>query len=63
MANFIEFFRETQREVAKVTWPTRKETMVTTVMIVVMALVAGVFFFAVDYALGFAISRILGMGA
>ncbi len=61
--NVVEFARETRREIAKVTWPTRKETVVTTVMIVVMALVAGVFFLAVDSALGFAIGRILGMNS
>jgi preprotein translocase subunit SecE len=57
--NLFEFVRETRREVAKVTWPTRKETMVTTVMIVVMALIVGLFYFAVDSMLGFAIGRIL----
>lgn len=61
--NLIEFARETQREVAKVTWPTRKETLLTTVMIVVMALIVGLFFLAVDSALGFGISRILGMNS
>ena len=58
-----EFVRETQREIAKVTWPTRKETLVTTAMIVVMALIAGVFFLAVDTVLGFVVSRILGMNS
>jgi len=61
MANLVEFFRETRREIAKVTWPTRKETVMTTVLIVAMALLAGIFFFFVDYALGFVISRIIGM--
>lgn len=61
MANLVEFFRETRREIAKVTWPTRKETVMTTVMIVVMALLAGIFFFIADSALGYVISRILGM--
>jgi len=61
MANIVEFFRETRREVAKVTWPTRKETVLTTMMVVVMAVVAGLFFFLVDGMLGFVISRILGM--
>ncbi len=61
--NPVEFARETQREIIKVTWPTRKETLVTTVMIVVMALVVGLFFLAVDSALGFGISRILGMNS
>jgi len=59
--NLVELMRETQREVMKVTWPTRKETIMTTVMIVAMALMAGVFFFVVDSVLGYVISRILGM--
>ena len=58
-----DFVRETRMEIAKITWPTRKETLVTTAMIVLMALVAGVFFLAVDSALGFVISRILGMNS
>jgi preprotein translocase subunit SecE len=57
----VDFARETRQEVAKVTWPTRKETLVTTAMIVVLALAAGVFFLGVDSVLGFVISRILGM--
>ena len=60
--NVAEFSRETRREIAKVTWPTRRETVITTVMIVVMALLAGVFFFGIDSALGYAIGKILGMG-
>jgi preprotein translocase subunit SecE len=56
-----EFARETKREISKVTWPTRKETVVTTALIVVMALVAGMFFLAIDSVLGFAISKFLGM--
>jgi len=61
MANIVEFFRETRREIAKVTWPTQKETVMTTVLIVAMAIMAGIFFFFVDSALGFGISKILGM--
>jgi preprotein translocase subunit SecE len=56
-----EFVRETRQEIAKVTWPTRKETVMTTVMIVVMALVAGLFFLLIDSGLGYAIGHLLGM--
>ncbi|MDX2027748.1 MAG: preprotein translocase subunit SecE [Alphaproteobacteria bacterium] len=56
-----DFARETRQEIAKVTWPTRRETVMTTVMIVVMALAAGLFFLLVDSALGFGISHLLGM--
>jgi len=59
--SLVDFARETRQEIAKVTWPTRKETLVTTAMIVVLALAAGVFFLGVDSVLGFIISRILGM--
>jgi preprotein translocase subunit SecE len=55
------FVRETRREIAKVTWPTRKEITVTTVLIVAFALITGVFFLLVDSALGFVVSKILGM--
>jgi preprotein translocase subunit SecE len=58
-----DFVRETRHEIAKVSWPTQKETLQTTVAIVVMALLAGVFFFCVDWALGQAISRVLGMNS
>ena len=61
--NPMGFFRETRREMGKVTWPSRRETTMTTVMIVVMALVTGVFFFGIDTVLGFIISRILGMNS
>lgn len=57
------FVRETRQEIAKVTWPTRHETVLTTALIVVMALVAGVFFLGVDSALGFIIGHLLGMNS
>ena len=61
--NIVEFARETRRETAKVTWPTRRETIMTTVMIVVLALTAGFFFLLVDWVLGTGVTRILGIGA
>jgi len=57
----IAFITETRREIAKVTWPTRKEVGVTTILIVVFALITGVFFLMIDSALGAIVSRILGM--
>jgi len=57
----FEFVRETRREIAKVTWPTRRETMITTVLIVGMAIIVGLFYFGVDYVLGIAISKLRGM--
>jgi len=43
-----EFARQVRQEVAKVTWPTRKETIQNTTMVFVMVLIASVFFFAAD---------------
>lgn len=63
MAKLVEFFNETKREIGKVTWPTQKEIVMTTILIIGMALVAGLFFFVVDNILGFTISKILGMRA
>ena len=46
--NVANFVRETRNEIAKITWPTRRDTLMTTVMIIVMALIAGAFFLAID---------------
>ncbi len=43
-----EFVRQVQAETKKVSWPTRKETMMTTVMVLIMTTMLGVFFFGVD---------------
>ena len=57
-----KFVREVRAEAAKVTWPSRKETLVTTVMVLVMAVVTAIFFFAVDLGVG-ALVRLLFLGA
>ncbi len=44
----VEFFRQVNQERKKVTWPTRKETTITTIMVFVMVAVASVFFLLVD---------------
>ncbi|HEU0117079.1 MAG TPA: preprotein translocase subunit SecE [Alphaproteobacteria bacterium] len=59
----MQFIDETRREISKVTWPTRKETVGMTVAIVLMAIVTGLFFFGVDSVLGFVVSRVLGMNS
>jgi preprotein translocase subunit SecE len=57
-----EFVREVRQEVAKVTWPTRKETGVTTAMVFVMVVVAAIFFLIVDQVLAQAVKLVLGLG-
>jgi len=56
-----QFIREVRREVSKVTWPTRKETIVSTGMVFVMVFVAALFFFLVDQVLSTGIKLILAL--
>ncbi|MDX7952645.1 preprotein translocase subunit SecE [Lichenihabitans sp. Uapishka_5] len=62
MANPFQFMQEVRTEANKVTWPTRRETMITTGMVLVMVFVASAFFVAVDQALHFAVSLFLRLG-
>jgi len=57
-----QFVREVRQEVAKVTWPTRKETAITTGMVLLMVVLAAMFFFLVDQLLAFGVRQILGLG-
>lgn len=57
-----QFIREVRQEASKVTWPTRKETMISTAMVFVMVFLAAIFFFVVDKILFFGVQRILGLG-
>jgi len=57
-----QFVREVRQEMAKVTWPTRKELVVTTVSVFAMAIAAAIFFFLVDQVLAWIVQLILGIG-
>ena len=61
--NPAEFIQEVRQEVAKVTWPSRKETLVTTGMVFLMVFLAAMFFFVVDQVLALGVRYILGFGA
>ncbi|KQZ12322.1 MULTISPECIES: preprotein translocase subunit SecE [unclassified Mesorhizobium] len=60
--NPFVFLQQVRTETAKVTWPSRRETMISTVMVLVFALIAMVFFFSADMIMGFAIEKLLGLG-
>jgi preprotein translocase subunit SecE len=62
MANPFEFLQEVRAEADKVTWPTRRETLITTVLVVIMVLVASLFFVAVDQSLRLIVTFILSLG-
>ena len=60
--NPIEFIQEVRSETEKVTWPSRKETMVTTIMVFVLVVMAALFFLAADQILSWLVSLALGLG-
>ena len=60
--NPAKFLREVRAEVAKVTWPTRRETLVTTGLVFAMSALAALFFFTADQVIGVAVRRLFGVG-
>ena len=60
--NAAEFVQQIRQELSRVTWPTRKETMVTTAMVFVMVFIAAAFFFVVDQMLSTGVRLLFGLG-
>jgi preprotein translocase subunit SecE len=58
-----QFIREVRQELAKVTWPSRRELVATTVSVFAMSALAALFFFVVDQVIAVAVQLILGVGA
>jgi preprotein translocase subunit SecE len=58
----FKFLQEVRAETDKVTWPTRRETAVTTVMVFIMVAVASVLFLVADQVIRIVITYILGVG-
>ena len=58
----MKFIQDVRSETNKVTWPTRKETLITTGMVFLMAIFASVFFLVSDMIIHWAIGLILGFG-
>jgi len=59
--NPLEFVQEVRQEVAKVTWPTWSEVWITTIMVVVMVIVASIFFTVTDLTLGTIVQYVLSV--
>ena len=57
-----EFVKQVRREMAKVTWPSRRETIVTTMMVFIFVAISSVFFLLVDQVLSIGVKAILGLG-
>ena len=57
----FKFLQEVRSETNKVTWPTRRETMITTAMVFVMVALASVFFFLSDQVIRYVVTLLLGI--
>jgi preprotein translocase subunit SecE len=59
-ANPLQFIQQVRSEVAKVVWPTRREVVLTTIMVLIMAALTAVFFFFVDLLIRTGLTTLLG---
>lgn len=57
-----EFVRQVKAETAKVVWPSRKEVVQTTILVLIMTSILALFFLGVDQVLGRAVRFLLGVG-
>ncbi|CEG07601.1 Preprotein translocase subunit SecE [Afipia felis] len=57
----FKFLQEVRSETSKVVWPTRRETMITTIMVFVLVAVASIFFFVTDQVIRMLITFVLGI--
>ncbi len=64
MAKFnpAQFVNEVRQEARRITWPSRKETGISTAMVFVMVIIAAIFFLLVDQVLSFGVKTIFGLG-
>ena len=61
--NLVQFFNEVRVEARKITWTTRRETWITSVMVAIMVVVAMVFFWLVDAGVSLSINQILKLAS
>jgi preprotein translocase subunit SecE len=57
----FKFLQEVRSETQKVTWPTRRETMITTLMVFIMSGAAAIFFFVADQVIRYVVTLVLGI--
>jgi preprotein translocase subunit SecE len=61
MAKFnpLQYLKDVRQETAKVTWPSRRETMITTIMVLVMVTISSIFFLGVDAVIKYLVDGVL----
>jgi preprotein translocase subunit SecE len=60
--NPFTFLQQVRSEASKITWPSRRETMISTAMVLVMVIFAALFFFAADQLIGWLLGLVLSVG-
>ncbi|EAU42375.1 translocase [Fulvimarina pelagi HTCC2506] len=61
--NPFTFLQQVRSETSKVTWPSRRETTISTIMVFIMVALASIFLFAADQVLGYVVGLIMNAGA
>ncbi len=61
MANPFQFIQQTRAEIAKVAWPSRREVVLTSVMVFILAMITMLFFFIVDLLIRQGLQAVLGV--
>ena len=61
MAKFnpLQYLKDVRQETAKVTWPSRRETMITTIMVLIMVTISSIFFLGVDAVIKYLVDGVL----
>lgn len=60
--NPVQFLQQVRTEASKITWPSRRETMISTAMVLLMVIFAALFFFAADQLISWVIGLVLNVG-
>lgn len=60
--NLVQYLKDVRAEATRVTWPTRRNTLVTTGAVLAMAALTSVFFFVVDQVIGLGVRELFGIG-
>ena len=61
VTNPLQFIQQVRAEVSKIVWPTRREVLITSAMVFVMAMITAIFFFFVDWLIRLGLQGILGL--
>lgn len=61
--NPVEFMQQVRQEASKVTWPTRKEVGISSIMVVIFMIVSAIFFFIADTVIRWGVQTLLSLGS